>query len=70
MSMLENSLGWLSSAILLLTLLGQVRQQWLADNVQGVSPWLFFGQVLASLGFIIYSVLVALISFHLQLCVS
>lgn len=50
--------GWVSSAILLLTLIAQVVKQWRAPSVEGVSPWLFFGQISASFGFVIYSVLV------------
>ena len=51
-------LGWLSSMILLLTLIGQVVKQWRDDSVKGVSRWLFFGQITASVGFIAYSILV------------
>lgn len=55
---MEIWLGWVSSCILLLTLAGQVYQQWQAENVEGVSPWLFFGQTAASSGFLIYSLLI------------
>ena len=51
-------IGWLSSAILLLTLMGQVRRQWRADSVEGVSWLLFAGQIVASIGFVTYSILV------------
>ena len=51
-------IGWLSSSILLLTLIGQVLKQWRDDSVKGVSRWLFFGQITASVGFIAYSILV------------
>ena len=51
-------IGWLSSTILLLTLIGQVVKQWRDDSVKGVSRWLFFGQITASVGFIAYSILV------------
>lgn len=51
-------IGWLSSSILLLTLIGQVVKQWRDDSVKGVSRWLFFGQITASVGFIAYSLLV------------
>ena len=56
-------IGWLSSSILLLTLIGQVLKQWRDDSVKGVSRWLFFGQITASVGFIVYSVLVENIVF-------
>ncbi len=55
---MEDWLGWLSSTILLLTLIGQVVKQWRADTVEGVSGWLFYGQITASTGFIVYSILV------------
>jgi uncharacterized protein with PQ loop repeat len=51
-------LGWTSSVVLLLTLMGQVRQQWRANSVAGVSWVLFAGQIVASVGFVTYSVLV------------
>lgn len=54
----EEWLGWASSAVLLLTLIRQVYSQWKACSVEGVSSWLFIGQLTASTGFLIYSVLV------------
>lgn len=50
-------IGWVSSAILLTTLLRQVYTQWKSHAVSGVSRWLFIGQVTASVGFTIYSLL-------------
>lgn len=52
-------IGWASAAILLVTLARQVYTQWQQGSSEGVSRWLFAGQVLASLGFITYSALVA-----------
>jgi MtN3 and saliva related transmembrane protein len=52
-------IGWLSSAILLATLLRQVHTQWRTRSTQGVSHWLFIGQLAASSGFLLYSVLLA-----------
>ena len=49
--------GWAASAILLATLVRQIRKQVGEGNGAGVSRWLFIGQGLASLGFIVYSVL-------------
>lgn len=49
-------LGWASSAILLLTLVKQVHKQWKSRTSDGVSKWLFIGQLVASTGFTIYSV--------------
>lgn len=50
-------IGWVSSALLLLTLGHQVRKQWLSGDSRGVSSWLFAGQLLASVGFSLYSFL-------------
>lgn len=51
-------LGWASSTILLLTLVKQVYKQWQDRTVEGVSKWLFVGQLAASTGFLVYSYLV------------
>lgn len=51
-------IGWMSSAILVFTLAHQVRKQWKEGTSEGVSPWLFAGQMAASSGFLIYSVVV------------
>ncbi|HYP05631.1 MAG TPA: PQ-loop repeat-containing protein [Bryobacteraceae bacterium] len=51
----SEAIGWASSAILLLTLFTQVRKQWRSGKSEGVSIWLFIGQMAASLGFAIYS---------------
>jgi MtN3 and saliva related transmembrane protein len=51
-------IGWCSSAILLATLARQVVTQWRTRSVQGVSRWLFIGQLSASTGFLAYSWLV------------
>src|SRR5688500_3281741 len=56
-AMLPEVIGWLSSAILLATLLRQVHTQWRERSTQGVSRWLFRGQFTASCGFLIYSLL-------------
>jgi len=50
-------IGWASSALLLLTLGQQVRKQWMSGESSGVSKWLFIGQLLASVGFSVYSFL-------------
>lgn len=52
-------IGWASALILLLTVSSQVFQQWRTHTTAGVSHWLFIGQISASTGFVIYSVLVA-----------
>jgi len=57
--MMEQWLGWLASIVLLTTLACQVYEQWRTRSVQGVSPWLFAGQLTASTGFVVYSWLIA-----------
>lgn len=51
-------IGWASSFILLLTLVKQVYKQWKDGKTEGVSKWLFIGQLFASIGFTTYSFLV------------
>lgn len=48
-------IGWTSSAILLITLIRQVHKQWTERTSQGISKWLFIGQLAASTGFTYYS---------------
>ena len=48
-------LGWVSSFILVLTIAKQVYKQWKEGSSEGVSKWLFVGQISASIGFTIYS---------------
>jgi uncharacterized protein with PQ loop repeat len=54
-----DAIGWASSAILLVTLLKQVHKQWREGASEGVSRWLFVGQLAASAGSTAYSALVA-----------
>lgn len=53
-----DAVGWISSAILVATIGKQVYKQWHDGTSKGVSTWLFVGQLAASLGFTIYSLLV------------
>ncbi len=53
-----DAIGWAASAVLITTLLHQVRVQWRERSTEGVSGWLFIGQITASLGFLVYSWLV------------
>jgi uncharacterized protein with PQ loop repeat len=53
-----DCLGWGASAVLLATLARQVFVQWRERSTQGVSSWLFVGQITASVGFLAYSWLV------------
>jgi MtN3 and saliva related transmembrane protein len=56
--MFKDVIGWTSSIILLLTISRQVWKQWQVGHSEGVSKWLFIGQIAASLGFVTYSWLV------------
>jgi uncharacterized protein with PQ loop repeat len=56
--MLVDVIGWVSAAILVLSISRQVYTQWRTKSVEGVSKWLFIGQLTASAGFIAYSALV------------
>ena len=53
---LGEFVGWSASVILLITIIAQVRKQWRTGSNEGVSKWLFVGQVASSVGFTIYSV--------------
>lgn len=55
---MTEAIGWASSVILVLTIAKQVAKQWHARTSEGVSSWLFVGQLAASAGFTVYSVLV------------
>ena len=55
---MTDAIGWASSFILVLTIAKQVYKQWQSGSSEGVSRWLFLGQLAASVGFTIYSVLV------------
>jgi MtN3 and saliva related transmembrane protein len=48
-------IGWCSSILIVLTLAKQVYDQWRSGESSGVSPWLYGGESVASLGFAIYS---------------
>ena len=49
--------GWAASAILLATLVRQIVKQARDPDAKGLSHWLFLGQSAASVGFIVYSVM-------------
>lgn len=48
-------IGWMSSLTLLATLIKQVHKQWKSQTSEGISKWLFVGQLVASVGFTFYS---------------
>lgn len=52
-----EAIGWLSNLLLLMTMGKQVHTQWKTGSSQGVSRWLFIGQLATSTGFVIYSFL-------------
>ena len=52
-----EAIGWVSTGILLATLMRQVYTEWKSRTAAGLSKWLFTGQVAASLGFVAYSFL-------------
>ena len=54
---MTNAIGWISSVILILTISHQVAKQWRDHTSEGVSTWLFVGQLAASVGFTMYSLL-------------
>ena len=51
-------IGWVSSLILFVTVAKQIYKQWSEGKSEGVSIWLFVGQIAASIGFAVYSYLV------------
>ena len=55
--MLTELVGWAAAIVLLATICRQVWTQWRSRTTQGVSKWLFVGQLVASTLFTIYSVL-------------
>jgi MtN3 and saliva related transmembrane protein len=54
---MRDLLGWVSSLILVATIVTQISKQWQERSGKGISRWLFVGQTSASLGFTVYSAL-------------
>jgi MtN3 and saliva related transmembrane protein len=54
---MEQAVGWTASLILVVTISHQVRRQWRTGAADGVSRWLYVGQMAASSGFVAYSLL-------------
>jgi MtN3 and saliva related transmembrane protein len=48
-------IGWFAAIVLLSTIGRQVYTQWRNGTSQGLSRWLFIGQMTASIAFIVYS---------------
>lgn len=55
--MFTEAIGWFATAVLLATIGRQVYSQWRSGSTQGVSSWLFIGQMTASTAFLAYSLL-------------
>jgi MtN3 and saliva related transmembrane protein len=53
--MITEFIGWTAATVLLATIGRQVYSQWRSRSSQGVSKWLFIGQITASVGFVVYS---------------
>lgn len=53
--MFTEVIGWTSALILLATISRQIYKQWEEKASEGISKWLFIGQVAASAGFAVYS---------------
>lgn len=52
---MTDAIGWTAAVILLITLGRQVYTQYRDSTSQGVSRWLFVGQCVTSVLFVIYS---------------
>ena len=55
---MSEIVGWIGSVILVLTISKQVHKQWSDGNSEGVSFWLFAGQIVASVALGIHSFLI------------
>src|ERR1700730_17647118 len=53
--MTTELIGWIAAIILLATIARQVYSQWRDRTSLGVSKRLFVGQIMASVGFVVYS---------------
>lgn len=51
-----QTVGWAASVVLLATIVYQVHRQWQAEDNGGVSRFLYVGQAIASVGFLVYSI--------------
>lgn len=54
---MQNAVGWCASVLLLVTIASQIARQWKSGSSKGVSRWLFVGQLIASVLFVVYSVM-------------
>jgi uncharacterized protein with PQ loop repeat len=51
----KDVIGWISSFVLVLTISKQVYDQWRDGKSEGVSIWLFIGEIASASGFAVYS---------------
>ena len=61
--MTTDLIGWFSTSILIVTVGWQAWTAWRSGSTQGLSRWLFVGQLAASAGFVVYSFLLGNIVF-------
>jgi len=54
---MSEVIGWVASFLLIASIGKQLHKQWTERTSVGVSKWLFLGQVVAEIGFVIYSYL-------------
>ena len=54
----KNAVGWLASAMVLVTLVAQIVKQWRSDTSKGVSPWLFVGEIASAILFLWYAIMI------------
>ena len=50
-------IGWVSTAVLIATVGRQAFTQWKSESTEGVSHWLYIGQLVTSFGYVVYSLL-------------
>ena len=55
---MQQAIGWTASAVLVVMITAQIVRQWRQGTSEGVSRWLFVCQLVASLLFVVYSLMV------------
>lgn len=51
-------IGWASAVVLVVATLKELQQQWHSRSHAGVWPWLFVLQLIAAVGFTVYSAMI------------
>jgi len=54
----DEVVGWSASIVVVMTTVGQIYKQWTAHTSKGVSPLLFIGNILASILFLNYAIMI------------